>query len=206
VTIRINVDADNIDYVPEFADFYKEKGWYPKVRTYLTNVYTSEWMNYSSIIPEKDFPQKMTDLFSAYEELDIFSATFTDPNFILGHLVASRTFSPTFWTCGAHASLFVYDPFGDMYACSEAVGNKDHKIGVYKPTLTFNDVYDHWRKRSVFTIPECRECNLAFFCGGGCAYKAYKMGGSIDTPFCESIKFSLECEAPYTYHKLKKQK
>ena len=199
VRIRINVDYDNIESIPELAQFYVEKGWYPKVKASITSVYASE-CEYPSVIPLEEVPRKIIDLFFQDERMEVFSDTFKGLNFLLGHLFLKEEFHHRFWTCNAHTTLLFYDPFGDIYACGEAVGHPEHKIGKYIPVLQFNDNYHRWRNRTVFTIPECTECNLAFFCGGGCAYKAYTNTHSIYSPYCDNVKFSLEYEVPYLYH------
>jgi uncharacterized protein len=199
VGIRINVDSENIEYLPEFAEFYKAK-WYPAVYAFATNVHASECAGYSPLIPAKEFTKKCIELFSKDSRMDVLLETFSYPNVLLEHLFAEKPFQPRFWACGAHTSLLVYDPFGDIYPCLECVGNEIHKIGQYKPTLAFNDMFHTWRNRTVFAIPECRECNLAYFCGGGCAYQAYIHTGDLYNPYCEKIKFSLQYEVPYLFH------
>ncbi|MBU6998501.1 MAG: radical SAM protein [Theionarchaea archaeon] len=205
IRIRINVDYENIDSIPELAQFYIEKGWSSKVKASITSVYASECVEYPSVIPLEDVPRKIIDLFFKDERMTVFSDTFKGLNFLLGHLLLGEEFHHRFWACNAHTTLLFYDPLGDIYACGEAVGHPEHVIGKYIPALRFNDTYSHWRNRTVFAIPECTECNLAFFCGGGCAYKAYTETHSIYSPYCENVKFSLNCEVPYLYHVAKQK-
>jgi uncharacterized protein len=200
IRIRINVDYENIESIPELAEFYVEKGWFPKVKASITSVYASECVEYPSVIPLEDVPRKIIDLFFKDERMKVFSDTFKGLNFLLGHLFLGEEFHHHFWACNAHTTLLFYDPFGDIYACGEAVGHPEHTIGKYMPVLQFNDNYYHWRNRTVFALPECMECNLAFFCGGGCAYKAYEKTHSLYNPYCENSKFSLKYEVPYLYH------
>lgn len=105
----------------------------------------------------------ISDLFLKDRRMDVLFQTFRYPNVLLEHLFAGEPFKPRFWACGAHTSVLVYDPLGDIYPCYEAVGEEVHKIGEYMPVLQFNEQFNQWRNRTVFTIPECRECNLAFF-------------------------------------------
>ena len=200
VRIRINVDYKNIESIPELAQFYMEKEWYPKVKANITSVYASECVEYPSVIPLEEVPKRIIDLFFQDERMEVFSDTFKGLNFLLGHLFLKEEFHHHFWACNAHTNLLFYDPFGDIYACGEAVGHPEHKIGKYTPVLQFNENYRHWRNRTVFAIPECTKCNLAFFCGGGCAYRAYAHTHSLYTPYCENVRFSLKYEVPYLYH------
>ncbi len=206
VGIRINVDSANMGHLPEFAEYYREKGWYPKVYAFATNVHGAECTSYSSLISVEEFTKELIDLFLTDERMDVLFQTFRYPNVLLEHLFAGEPFKPRFWACGSHTSIFIYDAVGDIYPCYEAVGEEVHKVGEYKPVLKFNDRFDHWRKRTVFTIPECKECNLAFFCGGGCAHRAYDAAGSIYSPMCDKTKFSVEYEVPYLYQVMKEKK
>ena len=205
VRIRVNVDFDNIKHVPELADFFREKGWYPHVKAYASGVFLSDCATYSPVIPQENFSEEMIDLFFKDERMEALRGTFGSFGFILGHLFLDRSFSPRFWSCSAHTSLFYYDPFGDIYPCGEALGHQEHTIGKYIPELKFNDSLQYWRKRTIFTVHECAECNLAFFCGGGCAYRAYRKTGTIYGPYCEHVKSSLKYEVPYLYHLTKKK-
>ena len=202
--MRINVDSENLDYVPEFAEFYKEKEWYPHVYAFVTNVHESGCSNYSPLISAGEFTRRITDLFLKDKRMDVLLQTFRYPNVLLEHLFAQKPFKPRFWACGAHTSILVYDSLGYIYPCYESVGDESHRIGSYKPTLKFNDMAQQWRNRTVFTIPQCRECNLAYFCGGGCAYQAYREKGSLNEPFCDKIKFSMKYEVPYLFHLMEK--
>lgn len=206
VRIRINVDSENLEYIPEFVQFYMDKGWYPKVQAHVNSVYAAECVPYSPIIPLQEVPKRIVDLFLKDGRMEVLLETFRSLNFLLGHLFLEVPFIPHFWACNAHTSLLFYDPFGDIYACGEALGRQEHKVGVYNPELKFNDNLNCWRNRTVFSIPECMECNLAFFCGGGCAYRAYTKSGSIYTPYCENVKSSLKYEVPYLYYLTKKKR
>ncbi|MBU7000948.1 MAG: radical SAM protein [Theionarchaea archaeon] len=200
VKIRINVDSDNLDHIPEFADFYQEKGWYPAAKAYACSVRSSSCSPYTRVIPPEDFSRKMIDLFVHDRRMELFPGTFGSFNFVFGHLFLGTPLKKRFWGCSAHTSLFFYDPFGDIYACGEAVGHKEHRIGTFLPELTLNENYHNWRGRTIHTVPECADCSLSLFCGGACAFKAYLKNGSIYSPYCDHAKSSVEHEAKYLYH------
>jgi uncharacterized protein len=97
--------------------------------------------------------------------------------------------------------MYIYDPFGDIYVCWEHVGEESTKVGVYYPGLSWNDQYNQWRERTVFTIPECRQCVYALFCGGGCGYEALERYGTLSKPVCYDYHtvFTTAIPALYKY-------
>ena len=74
--------------------------------------------------------------------------------------------------CGAHDRMYIFDPFGDIYACWERTGDPDVRIGRVTPDgdveMKANQVA-MWRSRTVASNPVCRRCRYALHCGGGCA-------------------------------------
>ncbi|MGC1119718.1 MAG: radical SAM protein [Candidatus Methanofastidiosia archaeon] len=206
MVIRINADSNNIDRIPEFAEFYKEKGWYPDIPAQVSNVSASECLMYSPLITAEQFTRQIVDLFLKDERMKVFLYSLLTHNDLLRHLVRNEEFNLKFWYCGAQVSMLMYDPLGDIYPCFEAVGHDSQKIGEYIPDLKFNDMVNQWQNRTVFTIPECLKCNLAFVCGGGCAYGAIRTTGSLNKPYCDRMKFVIEREFPYVYHLMKTEK
>jgi uncharacterized protein len=203
VGIRVNVDSFNMNYLPELAEFFKEKGWDSKV--YFNAVKVTSFERTYPTISEEEFEAHFLELLKD-ERMHLFLEAFTYPHALTDCLFRGSHFEPHFWNCASHVSTLVYDPLGDIYPCYEVVGNNQYKIGEYIPELKFNSRCDEWRNRTVFTIPECKECNLAFFCGGGCAYAASRNAGTIYAPYCEKMKTSLEHELPFLYHLIKTKK
>jgi len=92
--------------------------------------------------------------------------------------------------CGAHTGMYVFDAFGDIYACWERTGNPSIRIGRIKEdgALELNDpIARLWRGRTVASNPVCRKCRYALHCGGGCAVLAYGNTGDYHTNFCDGF-------------------
>ena len=49
-----------------------------------------------------------------------------------------------------------------------------------------------WANRSILSIPKCLDCNIAPFCGGGCAFAALKTNGNLECPVCNNAHEVLE--------------
>ena len=107
--------------------------------------------------------------------------------------------------CGAHTGMYLFDAFGDIYACWDRTGDQNLKIGVVSEDgkVTLNGVGDMWRSRNVASNPTCRRCRYALHCGGGCAVLAEVSSGTIFSNFCDgySKRFRRAVGEAYLRHK-----
>ena len=94
--------------------------------------------------------------------------------------------------CGAHDRMYIFDPFGDIYACWERTGDRDVRVGSVTPDgdveLRF-DQLQAWRSRTVASNPVCRRCRYALHCGGGCAVLALgqNTNGTMHSNYCDGF-------------------
>jgi uncharacterized protein len=91
--------------------------------------------------------------------------------------------------CGAHTGMYIFDAFGDIYACWDRTGDKNLRIGEVAAdgTVTLNTVGSSWRSRNVVANPTCRRCRYALHCGGGCAVLAEVSSGTIFSNYCDAF-------------------
>jgi len=201
VWLRVNVDSVNLEHLPSLADFAISRGWGDSMHIFLMNVHQSCYNKYCHAISSSDFMKRVIRLVLDNPSLRIFRETF---NFVYLEKIflEGERYRPRFWSCGANTSLFIYDPHGKIYPCYESVGISEHAMGEYSPQLKFDDtVYQLWRGRTVFAIPECSHCNLSFFCGGGCAILAHTKTGSIMKPDCDLIQSIVRDVIPFLYER-----
>ena len=92
---------------------------------------------------------------------------------------------------------------GDIYSCVRSVGDKRFSVGTYFPKVTEKDA--SLLTRSIVTIPECRDCNLALICGGGCGYAVAADDGSVNHPNCSNIYKELRVVIPKIYTRMQKK-
>ncbi len=90
--------------------------------------------------------------------------------------------------CGANSSMYIFDAFGDLYACWERTGDQKIRIGNVEPDGEVNlsqFVVNAWRTRNVASNAICRQCRYALHCGGGCAVLAEGRRGTLSANFCD---------------------
>ncbi len=199
VLVNINTDAEILSCIDELAHFFREKGWVddPAIRFSLGYVCDKR------ISPEA-FDEE-TRMYEAVMEvtkrpgLDFFEAL---PSTKLVPLFdKSARFWPSFWNCNAASNRYVFDPFGDVYACRGMLGWREERIGEYIPELSLNENYKKWRSRTIFAMDKCAECDVALVCAGGCGYAALLNEGDLFTPVCMNTKRAIAHYVEYLYER-----
>jgi uncharacterized protein len=91
--------------------------------------------------------------------------------------------------CGAHSGMYIFDPFGDIYACWDRTGDRNIRIGRIGEdgNVEMNEVSEMWRSRTVTTNSTCRSCRFALHCGGGCAVIAEHISGTPFSNHCDAF-------------------
>lgn len=96
---------------------------------------------------------------------------------------------PSFDTCPGCKKEWAFDLFGNIYPCTANVGREEYRVGTFIPELSLDErQVAEWQERDVTTIPECRTCDVALQCGGGCAVIAKTKTGKLLAPDCRPIK------------------
>ncbi len=96
------------------------------------------------------------------------------------------------------------DPLGDMYDCYEEAGHQERRIGkLANGKLVYFPLKKTHSRRTLINLPECLECRVALFCGGGCPNQARIQTGSLFKPYClQNQEFIAQTlKAYYLLHK-----
>jgi uncharacterized protein len=203
VFLRVNLDESNIQGFPQMMDFFRKKGWYdnPGLFLHLSPVFQNSCKRNEPFTLRKTFYHDF--IFHMVQHPD------TAPFFhIRGIEMIGNVFlkgelgPPRFWYCEANSGVLIYGPSGDIYACYGHVGDESTKIGRYYPELSWNESYDSWKQRIVFTIPACKNCPHALLCGGGCGFEALKGYGTLSKPVCPDYQ-ALTRAVPQLYNIMK---
>lgn len=205
VNLRINLDKENVTVLPQTLAFFSSKGWdsNPYVSMHFSPVFQGPGVDYTSFIPRKDVYNSV--IFQTAQTPELSQISFDWKGIELFEtILKGGAGPPRFWYCDAHCGMYIYDPFGDIYVCTEHVGEERCKVGTYYPELVWNDMYKKWRNRTIFTIPECRTCIYALFCGGGCGYEALTRYNTLSKPVCYDYKDIFANVIPHLYKLVRK--
>lgn len=208
ITIRVNLDRDNIGDVKELTNKFVEYGWaqYKRFWAYAAPLHSYEVAEFKSNMTQgqlADELEKMRGelaypLGSSQKELqgNLFS------QFLRGNTKGRGPFRTG--VCSAVYGMYIFDPYGDVYACWDEAGNKEHRVGVYgKGFLELNnDRLSAWIDRSISEVEQCSKCAYGLVCGGGCAYLAAEEKGTYYASYCDNFQRNFRQTMVTTYVKL----
>ena len=188
ISLRINIDKNNVASGREVTKLLKDKGLIDNVRPYL-----------GKIVPEKHDKSSCFDSCGFSKEQ--FSYVNEFPSLDMHESYYPRT---THNYCGADSlNSYVIGADGKLYKCWLEVGDASRCIG----SLTDNvDVNQNLALKYLLHDPTidstCFECNLLPVCMGGCPYMRMTKKEDI----CSAYKYVLDDFLKVIAHKLKLKK
>lgn len=195
INLRVVVDREDIDFLPELARFAKERGWTsnPLFKTQLGRNYE---LHHCSANPDNLFSRialydKLYNLAKAHPVI----LKFHKPAYSVSRYLQENGVlpDPLFDACPGTKTEWALDNTGGIYSCTATVGKADEQLGTFYPMVTLDDErVAEWRERDITTIDKCKSCSLNLACGGGCASVAKNRTGSLDSPDCRPVRELLE--------------
>jgi uncharacterized protein len=197
VTVRVNVCKDNMGDLSALASEAQKMGWtdYKEFGIYAAPIQaTASFPNTGQLLNSYELSQSLqrmqdedpvvrmvetADDSMKRRALTLFQHPEIDP---IADFKASY--------CGAHSGMYIFDPFGDIYACWEKMGDSQIRIGRVGSEgklLLEGPWLDKWRSRTIASNPTCESCSYALQCGGGCAVLAEAKNGKYFSNFCDGF-------------------
>lgn len=212
VSVRLNLDRNNIGDIDAIAAEFYSRGWdkSPLFSAYTAPIHAQNGnVDRKSTFDTWELDQALDCMRADNPSLRIIGSPddmvkasvrqiFEEPATRLPNLRESF--------CSAHHRMYIFDPFGDIYACWERTGDPSIRIGRVSEDgeLTLNmAVNDLWRSRTVASNPICKRCRYALYCGGGCAVLAAGATGRYHSNFCDGFasRFRAAVAESYLDHK-----
>ncbi|MCG8353051.1 MAG: SPASM domain-containing protein [Chloroflexales bacterium] len=194
INVRLNIDRHNIHFLPALADEISARGWknYPTFNVYTAPVQaTNGQTDTKTTFSSWELDRALNQMRIAYPDTHVIDR----PDDRLKNqacMLFSRRAGPLLRStfCGAHTSMYIFDLFGDVYACWKRTGDPHIRIGAVTELgeFVFNESLQNvWRSRDVTMNTICRRCRYGLYCGGGCASQAEKRRGKFFAKFCDGF-------------------
>jgi len=190
VSLRINVDKNNVDEIPELAKFIQKKQWNESnFYAYIYPVTYSGNKNY--ILDSSDveiFEMILNTLRNQSKEIrDFFALDFHGIAYVKSILNGQL---PTIRNkfCGHALGQYVISNTGEVYSCWWGAEHDDFKIGNIKNQKKINEskILD-FSNRSMKNIERCKTCKFKYLCGGGCTFKEWIDNKTLDQGHCSNF-------------------
>jgi uncharacterized protein len=195
VNLRVVLDRENIDSLPELALFAREMGWTasPIFKTQLGRNYELHACQADSarLFSRVELYEKLLEMIEKNPEiLELHKPAFSLSKFLWEN---GELPPPLFDSCPGCKSEWAFDFTGRIYACTATVGKEGEELGTFYPAVNRREgSIREWQERDVTSIARCRDCPLQLACGGGCAAVARNHAGSLRSPDCRPVKELLE--------------
>lgn len=185
ITIRMNIDKLNIDQLPELADDIIRRGWdkYRNFSAYTAPIHkANDKTDIKTTMTSWALDKALTQMHGDIPSMKVIRRPDDGlKDMVHGIFDRKSTPIPNFKSsfCGAHTNMYLFDTFGDIYACWERTGDPKIRTGYITPEGDFflNEMDKKWRSRTVTTNSICKQCRYALYCGGGCAVQVV---GNLD--------------------------
>ena len=191
VNLRMVIDRENIENLPELARFAIDKGW-TNSPYFKTQVGRNYELHHCQTTSDKLFSR--VSLFERIFELTVehpHILKFYKPAYSVSKFLSENDDlpDPLFDSCPACKTEWAFDYTGQIYPCTATVGKSDESLGSFFPEIIRNtDQIDLWESRDVTAIPECKDCSIQLACGGGCGSVAKNRTGKICSTDCRPVK------------------
>jgi uncharacterized protein len=194
VAIRTNADRNNISGLSDLADELTRHGWdrYPNFGAQIAPIRAdNEKTDKKTTLSTWELDRLLTELRETHPQTQVLGRIDDSIRSQALRIFTERglpSFKSSF--CSAHTGMYIFDAFGDIYACWEKTGDEKIRIGRVDENadLHFNfDVAAMWRGRTVASNPVCLNCRYNLYCGGGCAVLALGQQGDLYKNYCDGF-------------------
>jgi uncharacterized protein len=196
VDVRMNVDRSNIATLPELAQVFADRNWAgrPNFYAYVAPVHgTRGDPSAPKTFNSFELRTALRELYEAHPATRAISIADDGLRATIQRVFKTKSSALPIMKaayCGAHTNMYVFDPFGDVYACWERTGDKNIRIGWLEKDGTLELVADRlaaWRSRNVSSNETCAQCRYSMYCGGGCAVMAEDVHGTMFGNYCDAF-------------------
>jgi len=194
INLRSVIDKENVDDLVALAQLMDDRGWLSlPPQLFKTQIGRNYELFECYEKPQHLFTQvELWAYVAKLAEAHPVLKKFHRPDFMgIRYLVdTGEMYLPSFDTCPAAKTEWIFDLYGDIYGCTASCGREDFKLGTYWPTVTKNeDAIQTWKNRDVTNIEKCKDCKYDIVCGGGCGVvAANRHDGEILSPDCRPIQ------------------
>ncbi len=192
VSIRVNIDKENIDNVDELLQ---------DISTRIDR-YKNLNIRFGKVSPLTEICKSIEENCYSYEQFADVMLSLYRKVAKYGLKISRKMIYPmvrvNYCGCADCINSFVVDNNGFLYKCWNDVGNEKNSCGNVND-FRIEENYIKSIQWNPIRINKCRECQYLPVCMGGCPNVAKQTG----EPVCGTIKYNLDKVLEYYYYKLR---
>lgn len=202
IAIRMNTNMKNIDKISVLHELFEKKGFYKNPLFQLNSALIYDYLDDLKV---KDDKAKEVNYMTHKDYIDVYEKhpdfNFEDEGFykrISDSITKGQRLmlQPTY--CGAPSNSYLLDPYHNIYACWERVGDGNQVVGKYsKDGVKFFPNLEEIHSHNISEKDSCSKCKFVFLCRGGCPLKA-------KTHNCKLVRELFKTSVNKVYHNNKK--
>lgn len=178
--ISITVTDENIEGLPEFVAFCLKNDYHFNINFYREDAATE---NSGLSLPEKKIIRYMRETYRIIEK------NLPNRNLLSALLDRVDLNTPHEFTCGAGINYLVIDHNGEVSKCQMQIGKNEQVAHINQPDLLDKIRNNGFQQLSVNEKYDCKNCEIKYFCAGGCPLLAYRSGNPLQkSPNCNIYK------------------
>lgn len=205
VVIRVNIDLQNIRNLPELAHFVTEKGWLDRgAKVKLCGA--SEEMEQCFNEPDSRTYRKVFEVYEKYPETQMMLLNLRLPRIFETVVKHGKMPFPRAQFCWSTSGFsYSLDLIGNIFPCcciNACCDLEGSRYGTFYPELNLDrDTLEAWHSRNVYTLPQCKDCEVSLFCGGGCTRTALHCGRTLkEGAVCPMAITEKEIQVVFNYY------
>lgn len=193
VAVRMNIDRENIDTVPELFAFFRDQGWLGNGKFYWDIAPVTDHPNSGAVpnvMPEHEIVERIGrmsgQLAGSPTNFRMFRVLKHTLSVLGVYKHPQEEPFPAAHYCEANVfQFYCFGPDGLIYACPESINHAELAIGRYDPDFSIDQAKLQRWGRTIFNNPKCSDCSVAMFCGGGCAFASALTHPDTGLPVCD---------------------
>lgn len=195
VVIRVNVDNENLQELPELAEIITNQiGMNKFVYPYLYLMQDGGCSGDANVLKEEVGIDLLNEVTQRHPIMNIFNTRFHGTKFI-NSIFEDKPFSPCLRHCSAESNQYILDCKGYIYKCWHGIGNELYSVGNYLNGIDINtEKCNKWKNRNVLKIEKCTTCIYRYICGTGCPASQHDSfnSDSVNKEMCVDYEVIIE--------------
>ena len=186
VTLRTNINRENIGDILKLMQVYKELGFSEDANlNYYFKSTISCFEKPENGVSDREIMEALGNTMENYRLNSTYFRIYRQLRGLIDQDLYTY-FKPVY--CGASSGNYMFDSNGNVFSCWDMVTEPCSVVGqASRWGVTLNEQWKVWQNRTFEAVEKCKNCRYKMFCGGGCAAQAVVARGDMHKAVCDDF-------------------